>query len=312
MEKNKTELKQALNTVTIIGTLKEKKLELSKTKDGKNYIGGELVIATDKSSSYRVHIFANKKTKDGKDSKIFKSYETINKSYLSEAEIIKEGIPDVEPTKVKATGELSLNDYYLNGQLFSRPQIRGRFINRVKSEKEFKPHASFDAEMYIENIRPELKKEEETGRAVVTGILPIYGGKVIPIDFITDSEDDITDFVTSNFEEGNTVEFWGDIINKIVSTTKRKKGFGKVNEEVVTTTQRELLITGGEPEPYEEGKAYNKDGIKRALAEREVMLEELKENSKNNKGNKNSSKQSFGSKRNDINDTDEDDEDIPF
>lgn len=313
MSENKTEIKQALNKVTIVGTLKEKKLEIGETKEHKKYISGELVIATSKTSFHRVHIFANQKTKDGKDNKMFKSYTTINDKYLSEAGIIEQQIPDVEPTKVKVAGELSVNDYYNNDQLFSTVQIRGKFINRIRPEEEYIPQAKFDTEMYIENIKPETKNDEETDRAIVTGIIPIYGGKVIPIDFITDLEDGVTDFVTSNFDKGDTVDFWGDIVNEIVTTTKKKKGFGKANEDVITTTKRELLITGGNPEPYEEEKAYDSETIKKALAEREVSLKELEENSKKNSKKSNKSNKSFGSTKSTSVDSETlGDEDIPF
>mgnify|MGYP000883453023 FL=1 len=58
---NKTELKQALNKVTIIGELQEKKLEIKDNKDKEKYIGGELVVATSDTASYKIHIFAKQK-----------------------------------------------------------------------------------------------------------------------------------------------------------------------------------------------------------------------------------------------------------
>ena len=233
-------------------------------------------------------------------------------NYTSKAGIVEQQIPDAVPDKIKVNGELSVNDYYSNGQLFNNLQIRGKFINRLKSGEEYKPSAKFDVEMYIENIKEEVKNDEETGRAIVKGILPIYGGKVIPIDFIADKEDEVADFVTSTFDKGDTVNFWGDVINEIVTKTKKKKGFGKANEDTVTTSKRELLVTGGEPDAYEDDKAYDSSAIKKALAEREVMLQQLEEDSKNDKRGSGKSGKSFGSKKNDEGLKPIDDNDIPF
>src|SRR5690606_2861165 len=137
----------------------------------------------------------------------------------------------------------------------------------------------------------------ETGRAILEGYIPLYGGKVIPFSFFVNKEG--SEYVQDNYEAGNTVFVCGDIINfkeKIVRKTEA--AFGKDKETITYNTTREYVVSGGE-EPYDEENVKHYDGelIKKALVERETYLNELK-NKNNNKPSEKTNKGGFGSKNN--------------
>lgn len=286
------EIREAINEVFIEGTLKEKNLELATidTENGKaEVIRGELIITTDENSEHRVRIYANKLTKERKENSVYKGLVTVMNEYVSIAEALKNGQTEESAVKVRvAKGKLGLNEFYTpNGELRSFPSISTNFINRV--DKNFSPKAEFSIEAYFDSFKPEMKNDEETGRLIVNTIVPLYGGKVIPLTFIA-SDEDVVDYLQTNYEAKRTSKIWGELINTVEITKTEEKGFGKSKEKVITKTIHELIITGGEEEMYDEEdeKSYSTDLIKKAMAERDIYLDELLKNSKkdNKSGNK--------------------------
>jgi hypothetical protein len=219
------------------------------------------------------------KKNDGSDNGNAKGFQTVINEYKSVADVGREAADKVRVSK----GRIGLNEYWgQDGQLKSFPQLNTNFINRVQAGEEFSPRAEFEVEVVIKNVLPEFKGEDETGRAIVNAYIPLYGGKVIPFKF-TIGEDG-AEYVTDNYTPGATTLIYGNIVNfKEKKVVTESGGFGKPREKVTYTTVREYLITGGN-EPYEqdeeETKAYNTEAIKKALTEREVYLEQLK-NKKN-------------------------------
>jgi len=295
------EIREALNEVFIEGILKEKNLELT-TINGENgkqdVIRGEVVISTSSNSEHKVRIFANKLTKEKKDNPIYKGLVTVMDEYMSIADVLKLGQSADTATKVRITkGRLGLNEYYTPAEeLKSFPAVSTNFLNRVDETKGYNPKAEFTLEMFFKSMKKEVKNSEETGRVIVEGIIPMYGGAVAPITFIV-ADSDTVDYLETNYEVGKTGKVWGEIINTVETTVKIEKGFGKAKEKTITNTLHELTLTGGEEEQYDEEdeKSYSVDIIKKAMAERDIYLDELKKKSKKdgNKaptGNKNANK----------------------
>lgn len=303
------ELKEAINEVFIEGILKEKTLELAVVdvedanggKKKADVIRGELIITTTENSEHKVRVNANKITKEGKDNSVYKGLVTVMDEYVSIAEGLKkhkgEGkteeealkIATNEATKVRITkGKLGLNEYYANVELKSFPSVSTNFVNRLKDGDTYNPKAEFSLEAYFDSITPEVKNGEETGRLVIKVIVPIYGGKVVPFTLIA-TDEDIVNYIQSNYEKGKTGKIWGELVNTVEVTKTIEQGFGKSKEKVVTKTINELIVTGGEEDQYDEDsdKSYSTDLIKRAMAEREIALDEKLKKSKN--GDKKSS-----------------------
>ncbi|MGV7065769.1 hypothetical protein [Bacillus velezensis] len=283
MLENKTVLREASNVVTIEGTLAE--VRHTEWKSGKG-LNIELDIEVAPNEVHTVKGFSKYKKADGTDNAIAKGYQTIISEYKSIAEHGRD-----EADKVRITqGKIGLNEYYSQGILKAYPQLTTNFVNRLDANEEFNPRAEFDVELFVKNVTEEKVKGEETGRVNLNGYIPLYGGKVIPFEFVVTKEG--SHYVENNYEKGSTVNVFGKIINfKEQKVTTKAAAFGEDKKEITTNSKREYLITGGN-DPYDEDSknAFNADAIKKALTEREIYLDELK----NEGGNENNKKSGFG------------------
>lgn len=296
---SETTIREAINNVSIEGIVKEKNLEV-KVYEGKTNISGTVSIETGENAIHTIKVFVNEITKDGKENNGFKGMKTVMEEYVSVAEGLAKGLSETEAkgnaTKVTVNkGKLSLNDYYIAGDLKSYPQFPANYIKRIKST--FSPKAEFEIEMFFSKINKEIKDSEETGRLLIEGIVPLYGGKVVPIQFVADG--DVATYLDNNYETGKTGKVWGELINTVDVKLERNSGFGKEQEKKIEKTKHELLITGGEETQYSEDsdKAYSVEQIKKAMAERDIMLDEkLKESKANDKGKKSNGKSTAGKK----------------
>lgn len=289
MTEQNTTLRQANNNVSIEGLLLEKKVHEGTTQTGSEYLSVDLTIAVSDTEQHQVSLFSTKLKKDGTENGIYASLRTVADDYKAAGD---EGVGKDQADYVTINqGELRVNDYVgQDGQLRSFPQINATFVNRVEG-REPNPHAKFDVEMVVANAVEEVVNDEETGRTKVKGYIPLYGGRIAPMEFVVTEEG--ASFVLDNYENGSTVQVWGDLINKREETVTEVEGaFGGNNKKKTYTTVREQLVTGG-TEPYDEDspKAYDTELIKKALNEREVYLEELVAK---NKEKKTGAKQGFG------------------
>ena len=280
MSETNTMLREAENKVTIEGTVSEINMEI-KQIDGKEGITGDVVIQKNDDSICTVDVFSYKFKKDGTENSVFKGLNTIMNEYKSIAKVGKE-----EADKVRISGaKLAVNDYYNPaGELKSIVKVQTNFINRLKPGEEFNPRADFEVEVFIHKMTDEIDKKtnEVTGRKLISALMPIYDGKIVPVEFIV-ADPDIVRGIESLYEPGQTVKLYGDV-NISISTTKTivPVAIGKPKEVISTLTTRELIVTGGS-EPYLEDNPnnFNVETIKNAMAVRTEMLEEKK-----NKDNK--------------------------
>lgn len=265
-------LREATNKVAIVGVLKEKVLEV-KAGDKGRYISGYIIIQTDDNSAHRVNVFASEKTKEGKDSGLYKGFVTINSTYVSLADCSQNNWDVSTATKVSVdNGRLGLNEYYDdNGELHSSWSVSASFVNRAR-ELEYKPKAEFEVEGFITAVR------ENDDKVYVDMVVPLYGGRVAPMSFSTTSKAGA--FISDSFKRGDSVNFRGELVNVADRKTELKQGFGEAREEITIKYVRALVITGGKENPYDpddETKSWAVKSIKSALVEREAYLATLKD-----------------------------------
>ncbi len=268
-------LREAKNTVKIVGILKETNLEVKSGDKGK-FIAGHIIVQTDPGTAHRVNVYATEKTKDGRDSGIFKGLNTVKETFISQADCAKAGRDLNDATVVYiGSGRLGLNEYYgEDGKLHSNWSVDTSFISESKEKVNYVPEASFDVEGFISSIR------EVNEKTLLDLVIPVYGGRVVPLTFTVDPS--VVDFVQNTFSRGDCTEFTGKLVNVAERNVVKKQGFGGDIEEVTVKYVRELIIDNGNLEPYDpddDSKAWQASAIKDAMAEREVYLESLKDKS---------------------------------
>lgn len=268
MAETKTNLRQSTAKVNCEGIVSEKDLKVV-TEEGATKIQGSLTVKTGDTNFIRFNVNVNEKTKNGTDNKTFAGIKTVMEEYKSIAEAGEE-----EADKVRVNGDLNIFTT-LNG---TNVGYKSNFFNRLKNPDEFEPKAEFTVEVFINSITPEVNTDgEETGRVVVNGWTATYSG-VEPVKLVAEGE--IASAVDSTFEPGQTVEFYGEVINsRVEKVTEIPVAIGKPRRKVETSYKNELIITGAS-EAYEEGvtpeKPYEADVIKAAIQERQNRLEEAK------------------------------------
>lgn len=293
---SKQEQRQAINSVKLVGEVKEHKLKLNKGKNDKgesfNYINGSLVIKTGEFSEIEIGIYVTEKTKEDKTKKVF---ETLN-AFIEEELLTLAGCKSAEDrdyvAKVRVFGNGDFQPHFKedifkieSGEVKTKIKMDLGFgtisVDNSITEEDYK--AEFEVEMYVSSVKEEEKDGEETGRVLITGWTPVYGGKVIPMEVIAgtildddDSELDLAEDFRSQVEEGMTVNFWGEINYKtIITKTTKGGGIGKAKVEEKKTYINELLLTGADIQEDEE-KEFDAELIKKAKINRDNDIEEKK------------------------------------
>lgn len=275
---NETNLKEALNELTVEGVLHEKNLEI-KTDDGKKSISGSISIQTSDTNIVTLRVNQNEYTKAGKLNSIYAGLVTVKEEYKSVAEVGNELADKVRITRGQ------INPYHSTNTNTDVIGFKTNFINRVKDLSTFEPRAELDVELYISAITSEVSTDEETrgeetGRAILRGWMPTYNG-IEPLTFVVPEE--YADVVKEEYKSGDTVLVSADVVNsKVVKRQEIPVKIGKPKVKTTTTYKNELVLTGIS-ETYEDRKdngeavePYNKEAIQKAITEREIKIEEAK------------------------------------
>lgn len=298
----KQEIRQALNKLDISGVIKEHKLKAGKGDNG-NYINGSFVIKAGEFTEITVKVCVEELTGKGK---VKKSYESLNKILKGTVKTMAEA-PEEEAVKVRLWGNDGFTPQFK--EEIYKPENATDVVTRVGVELGFgnltidekiKPEnyeAKFDVEMFVESVEEELdKNEEETGRVIVKGWCPVYGGSVIPLEIKVgvvvddDGEFDFAEDIRNSVDPETTVNFWGDIDFKaIVEKTSKGGAIGKAKVDKKTTYIHDLVAIGAD---FIEGEnEYEIEDIQQARVERENKKQEVKDKSngdeKQGKGNTN-------------------------
>jgi len=271
------ELREAQNNVVIEGILSENKLDYKKTTGGatpgKDYISGDLLVEVTPNNIVPVNFFSFKFKKDGNPNRIYAALENVIKTYKSIAKHGREGAD-----KVKITGgRIEANEFYnASGQLISTFRVRSNFVNRVTGD--FNPDATFQVETYLQGITEEVKDDTPTGRMLIKGVTPMYGGRISLLTFHVEDPKGM-EYIKANYQAGDTAKLAGDLNNEIIEINKTEEmEFGGDIIDTYTRIKRELLVTKGS-KPYEEDERFDAALIKQAMVQREVDLKTQQEQS---------------------------------
>lgn len=288
-------MRRVANKVQIEGYLRENNLELIRNDKQEEVIRGSLVVALDNVRSCRAQFYVSRfnTLKPGEttrqESKAYgRLVELLPGNTISISSLMKDqaamtfDVAKESATKVWIIG--ALQEYIRKdekGEVISSTTIKGLTAGiKTESDKHpFTQKAEFEVEMYIEGKRPEMKDGEETGRIVLTGLIPEYDDSVSRIDFVTEPGD-ATDYIEENYNIGQTVKVYGDVINTYVRVEKESGGhtFGRTIEpQYETTFTSERQIFGGTATPLDEDdeNALKKAEIKAALALRQQKIDNM-------------------------------------
>lgn len=317
-EKETKNLSQSKNRVQIVGTIEEINLVYDEKRKNKNNpdIVGAIAKADTKSPAitikangeiYEVEIIPtysqieDKETKELKDNPRFKALETV--------------MGYEKGTRVIVNGSFAENGYVnKQGEWSSRTQIQSFSISSSNVPAEDSTDGKISG--IVKNIKEETVNDEETGRLLVELYSVNYDGSVFPINLVV-SEELASDF-EDLYSKGDSVMLDVELKTKTVGAKKSdsKRAFGKRESKVVEGyTTVEISVFGGEEAIDDDESQYyiDIDKFKKAMSDREVMINAKKEEARNGGSDNTTSKKGLGLGNRPSKVTEEDDvEDDPF
>jgi len=297
------------NQTHIVGLLYEHNLEERVTGEnsknpGTQYITGTISIATDDAITNIVPVHFTYVTATTNKGNINNTYTTlkaiINGTYKT---VMSEGA-DVA-TKLRIDSAIGLNEFYSdrNGdvELVSVKRNEGGFIHiisaysPVEADNE-KVRNTFKVDMLITGTR-NIEADEERDRPeklIVKGAIFDFRGSILPVEFSAINPKAIAYFegLEASQKEPVFTQVWGQQISRtVVKKYEQESAFGESYVQETTTTEKDFVITGAKPEPYEwdDESTITAAELKEAMSERETYLATLKtrydDYKKNNQSN---------------------------
>ena len=265
---------KAQNNITIAGKLLDATFTKG-SKDGRPYERFNLTVrvsqkylGVDETSEIPVSGIVSQFTKNGAPNPAYaslqqlKNFKTVQNCGFAEADSIK-----------ITRGSISENNFMSrSGNLINGWQIRTTYVNK----SEAKDIASFLIDIFIMDMKEELDKDETpTGRLIIKGGIVQYDSSLSVLEFIVE-DPQCVEYISSNWNINDTVYVKGRI--RYTSTEVNSTAGSSWGEDVPDTstrTVRELIITTGSDEPYDEDSAYDPVEIKKAFNIRKANIEQL-------------------------------------
>lgn len=270
------------NSVRIVGYLKENNLETVTNTRGDQVIRGALVIATTKTSSYKVQFYVAAMTSANEPSQDYERLSALLPANTTTVASILKADSNADfdsaianATKVWVMARLDEYASRSGERETSMITIKG-FRGGIASEDKFRPCAEFEADVYIETLAEEVNgANEKTGRLSLGCVVPKYKEIMDRIDFIAGTEGNAAQFIASHWKVGDTVHIGGDLVNLqervLVESETPSEGFGRLTEpQYETRFVRERVITTGGPCKCD---PITKAMVKEGLAQRELLMQ---------------------------------------
>lgn len=297
-------MRKALNKEVISGKIYEHALaekitgETSKAP-GTTYIGGTIDIATDDACTNIVQVNFTYVTETTKAGKKNNTYGVLKNIIENGKTVLTDGAENA--TCVKIDASLGLNDFYTdrNGEetLVSAKRNAGSFAIIVNTLGDENSRNTFECDMLINGtiyVEADEEKHIDKDYLTVKGAVFDFKGAILPVEFKVKSPGGIKYFESLEISPKNPVftKVWGHIISEVVKTTKEEESaFGETMVKEYTRTVKEWVIEGTSKKEsiYEIGDTENgitQEEIKKALADREVYLANVKKRADEYKASK--------------------------
>lgn len=297
--------KKIFNKEHIEGRLYEHNLAIKTVQNsdsknfGKEFIGGTLDIATDDECLNIVTItftYVTEITSKGTKNETF----TTLKNIIENGKTVLTDGKDVA-TLVKVDTALGVNDFYTSkgGEetLVTAKRNEGGFVHIVNKLCDPAARNTFEMDMLINGTRLVEADEEKHIPAdylIVKGAVFNFRNAILPVEFIVKNPSGIKYFESLDASPSNMVftKVWGKINSEVIKTVKTEESmFGEAKVTEYERAIKEWVITGTANETYEIGDEENGitlDEIKKALADREVYLADVKKRQDEYQASKNS------------------------
>ena len=287
-------MKKPINREHISGRVYDHNLAIKVTGEsskqpGTEYINGTLDVATDDAGLNVVTVnftYVTAVTSKGTKNATYAALKNIIESGKT---IVNDGIENA--TIVKVDTALGLNDFYTNRNgeevLVQAKRNDGGFVSIITKLEKEDDRNKFEFDMLINGTRlveADPEKNIDNDYLIVKGAVFNFRNAILPVELIVKNAGGIKYFESLEASSSNLTftKVWGKIESQtIVTKREEESAFGEAAVKEYTRTIKEWVITGcSKPDAvYEIGDAENgitEDEIKKAMADREVYLADIK------------------------------------
>lgn len=292
-------MKKMINKISVSGLVYESNLKVS----DKGYINGKIGIHTSKDSNItnvcELKVIAGPTYGNKAGAKKNPNYNGF-KTLMEKGEELNYLTVGENALNVQITGAIGSNYFVPKGKDVDRDNIissivnNGSFITLFENKKIENPKATFETDIVITNIMPEMTKATETEPSVETGNYLVKG-------YIFDYKNTAIEvtYIAKTCEEGlSAAEYFSDLqdslpiftkvwgnINGFITVTEsiEESAFGTPKKVSFKSTKKEYELTGALVTPYEEG--LTEEEFKAALQAREKEIAVALENQTNRNAN---------------------------
>lgn len=261
-------MRNFMNNVQVTGVVVKDGISDFVTRDGKELLGGSLVVRTQDGSEVEVNVITNRYKKDTYEESYFYTYYTKLKENL----VTLENADDpTQASVVRITdGEFIDNVFKnANGDTIESNKINCKFINIVESNKvqDTVQQALFSVEGIVTGINDEMVNNMPTGNLIVyldmiqTNLVDANGnptfdktkGKVNPYGIVPIKlkvgKDMAQAFKSAGYYVGCFTKFIGEVINTVeVERVIEQMAFGEpVTKEIKKHIKCYLIKSGSNP-----------------------------------------------------------------
>ena len=292
-------MKKAINTEHIEGRIYQHSLVVKKVQNetssnfGKDFISGELDVATDEEGLNVITVHFTYVTEYTKNN-------AKNQTYATLLRIINEGktwIADGRDaaTMVKVDTSLGLNDFYTQDDtLVSARRNEGGFVTIVNSLADPSERNTFNMDMIITAVNT-IDADEDKGitepYVTLRGAVFNFRNDILPVEFFVRNPAGMKYF--SNLDIDNSHPIFTKVWGKIVSTTSyiekaEESAFGEAAVKTYERKTKEWVVTGTAKIPYDFGdeKVLTVDELTTAMQNRNVYLAEVQQKNKEYRANR--------------------------
>jgi len=292
-------MRKAQNTERISGRIYQHDLTIKTVQNqssenfGKEFINGNLEVATDEEglNVIKVHFtYVTETNKNGAKNATYANLKKIiddNKTWVS--------VGKDEAQKVRIDTALALNDFYnSNDELVSAKVNEGGFVTLVNELGEENERNTFSVDMVITNVTHVDKDEEKhinEDYVSVKGAIFNFRNDILPVEFKVKNTEGMKYFEDLNpsGKEPVYTRVWGRIISETsTSTVEIESAFGEAAVRTYRNSNKEWIITGTAKVPYDFGdeNVLTEKELKEAMQNRQVYLADVKKRADEYKANK--------------------------
>ena len=277
-----------VNQVVIEGRIYQHNLEVKTVQNqksanyGTQYIGGTIDVATDDAGLNILTVrygYVVEKTKAGKTNA---TYTNLKKIIDGGKTVLANGMDAATKVKLQPSG--ALNDFYPKDgdEVISMQTNEGGFVSLVNELHDEKQRNTFTFDTLIIGTN-EVEKDDDSYLELRCAIFN-FRNEILPYTLIARDPRAIEYFKNLDPSGANPVftKVWGNIDCKTIKSEKvTESAFGDAAVDVVERRVREWVVTGAIAEPYEFGveETITAEDLKKAMADRNVKLAEIKKNS---------------------------------